>query len=123
MFNKLTPVMFVSSIEPCLPFWKQLGFDVTVEVPHGEALGFVILNKDKVEVMYQTRASIAEDIPALAEEPSRHAFYLEVASLDEIAKCIGDAPVVVPRRKTFYGADELGVRDPAGNMILFAQVP
>jgi len=28
---------------------------------------------------------------------------------------------VVPRRQTFYGTDELIVRDPAGNTITFAR--
>ena len=29
--------------------------------------------------------------------------------------------VVVPRRQTFYGADEIGVREPGGNLVMFAQ--
>ena len=42
--KKLTPILTVESIEPCLPFWMDaLGFTKTVEVPHGDALGFVIL--------------------------------------------------------------------------------
>ena len=31
------------------------------------------------------------------------------------------APVVVERRKTFYGADEFGVREPAGNVVMFSK--
>ena len=29
--------------------------------------------------------------------------------------------IVVPRRKTFYGADEIGVREPGGNAVIFGQ--
>jgi hypothetical protein len=29
--------------------------------------------------------------------------------------------VIVPRRKTFYGMDEIGVREPGGNAVIFAQ--
>jgi hypothetical protein len=57
MIKKLAPVLIVDRIEPLLPLWGALGFHRTAEVPHGEALGFVILERDGVEVMYQTRDS------------------------------------------------------------------
>jgi uncharacterized glyoxalase superfamily protein PhnB len=31
------------------------------------------------------------------------------------------ARVVMPERKTFYGAREIGVKDPAGHVLTFAQ--
>src|SRR5262245_13143072 len=99
--KKLTPVLVVEEIEPCLGFWTALGFEKTVEVPEGDRLGFVILVKDAVEVMYQSRASVKEDIPALGDQPSRAALYLEVNDLDAVAKAVKGAPVVVKRRKTF----------------------
>ena len=119
--KKLTPVLFVEAIEPCLAFWTRLGFEATVSVPEGDRLGFVILVKDAVEVMYQSRASLRKDVPALADLPSASALYLEVADLDAVVACLGGAPVVVPRRKTFYGAEEFGVREPAGNVVTFAK--
>ncbi len=120
--KKLTPVLFVEKIEPCLPFWvERLGFQKTAEVPEGEALGFVILVRDGVEVMLQTRASVAKDVPALAAEPSRSFLYVEVADLADVQRRLEGADIVVPERKTFYGATEIGVRDPAGNVITFAQ--
>jgi len=55
--KKLTPVLYVDAIEPCLPFWvDRLGFSKTVEVPHENAIGFVILARDGLELMYQTWA-------------------------------------------------------------------
>jgi uncharacterized glyoxalase superfamily protein PhnB len=119
--KKLTPVLMVDDIEPVLPFWKRLAFQVTTEVPEGERLGFVILAKDGVEVMYQTRASIGNDIPALAERPTGAAFlFIEVDDVAAVEKAIATAPLM-PRRTTFYGADELIVEDPAGNAVTFAQ--
>jgi hypothetical protein len=120
--KKLTPVLYVESIEPSLSFWEKLGFQKTVEVPHGDELGFVILQNQGIEVMYQTRASIAEDIPPLANSPMRGSFlFIEVSDLDVIERVLSDAEKVVPRRKTFYGADELIVKEPAGNTVTFAQ--
>ncbi|MCI0403243.1 MAG: VOC family protein [Acidobacteria bacterium] len=119
--KKLTPVLFVEAIEPCLPFWvDRLGFEKTVEVPHGDRLGFVILVRDDVEVMLQTRASVAEDVPALSGETSRSFLYIEVADLAPIVERLKGADIVIPVRTTPYGATEIGARDPAGNVILFA---
>jgi hypothetical protein len=119
--KRITPIMVVDAIEPCLPFWEALGFDRGPEVPHGDRLGFVILEKSGLEVMYQTRDSVAADVPALAQTPSGGTcLFLEVMDLDATIEALGDAPVIVPRRKTFYGMEEIGVREPGGNAVTFA---
>jgi hypothetical protein len=119
--RKLTPVLAVDAIEPCLDFWRRLGFQLTAEVPHEDKLGFVILEKDGVEIMYQTRASIAAAIGATfpAGTPST-ALFIEVSSIDTVIEHQGDAEVVVPRRQTFYGMDEIGLREPGGTTVSFA---
>jgi uncharacterized glyoxalase superfamily protein PhnB len=120
--KSLTPVLCVEAIEPVLPFWlERLGFEKTAEVPHGDRLGFVILRKGDVEIMYQTRESVAADVPALADTPLGGAFlYLHVEDLDAVAQALEGIAPVVPRRKTFYGADEIIVREPGGNVVTFA---
>ena len=122
-FNKLTPVLVVDAIEPCLTFWTdRLGFTKQVEVPEGDRLGFVILEKDGIEVMYQSRASVRKDIPAMADVPAGGTnLYIDVSDVSAIEKAVKGLPVVVPRRKTFYGADEIGVREPGGNAVIFGQ--
>ncbi len=115
----------VERIEPCLDFWVgRLGFEKVVEVPEGDALGFVILARGEVEIMYQSLASIAQDIPALAMElagsTSPNGTYIEVSDIDDVERRLAGCDLVVPRRTTAYGATEIGVREPAGNLILFA---
>jgi uncharacterized glyoxalase superfamily protein PhnB len=121
--KKVTPVLYVESIEPALGFWvDRLGFTRAVELPEGDRLGFVILQKDGVEIMYQTRASVEKDVPQLAETPMRGSFlFIEVDDLDAIEAALQGVQKVVPRRTTFYGADELIVREPAGNAVTFAR--
>jgi uncharacterized glyoxalase superfamily protein PhnB len=121
--GKLTPVLIVEAIEPCMAFWMdRLGFTKTVEVPHGEQLGFVILVRDGVEVMYQTRASVQGDVAPLADTPLKgNLLYFEVDDLDAVENALDGVPLVIPRRTTFYGAQEIIVREPAGNAIAFAQ--
>jgi hypothetical protein len=120
--KKVTPLIYVEEIEPCLDFWRKVGFEKTVEVPHADKLGFVILVSGDIEIMYQTRASVSEDIPSLSTSPMRGSFlFIEVDDLDAIERALEGVTPVVPRRKTFYGADELIVREPAGNIVTFAQ--
>jgi uncharacterized glyoxalase superfamily protein PhnB len=113
----------VDAIEPCLEFWVELlGFQRALEVPHEGKLGFVSLEKDGVQLMYQTKASVAADIPPVAMSPMKGSFlFIEVEDLDAIEKALKGIRPVVPRRKTFYGADELIVKEPAGNHVTFAE--
>lgn len=119
MFKKLSPVLVVERIEPCLEFWQRLGFEKTVEVPHEGALGFVILVSGPVEVMYQSLASVKADVPDAAQV-SVAALYLEVEALEPVLEKLGGAPVVHPRRRSSYGADEIFVREPGGNIVGFS---
>jgi uncharacterized glyoxalase superfamily protein PhnB len=122
--KKLTPVLFVQKIEAVLPFWTQhLGFIKTVEVPDGDSLAFVILQQGTAEVMYQSYASVEKDMPAiLADVRKGPSFlYLEVDDLQTIKSAVKGAETYMPERTTFYGAREIGVKDPAGHFITFAQ--
>lgn len=122
MIDKLTPILVVDAIEPCLPFWvDRLGLEKTVEVPHGDRLGFVILARGGLELMLQTRASVADDVPAIAEGPHGSTLYLEVGDLDAVVALLGDVEVLIPERTTFYGAREVFVREPGGHVVGLAQ--
>src|ERR1041384_2510573 len=101
--------LIVPSIEDCLPFYvERLGFEKTVDVPHGDKLGFVILRRGPLGLVLQSRAPGAD-----AKDSVRAALYIEVDQLDPIRKALTDWPRVVPERTTFYGAREVIVRDPA----------
>jgi uncharacterized glyoxalase superfamily protein PhnB len=45
-----------------------------------------------------------------------------VDNLDQTISALKGIPVAVPVRTTFYGAKEIGVKDPAGHLITFAQL-
>ena len=120
---KITPVLYVKEIEPCLQFWVDLlGFEKTVEVPEGDKLGFVILVKESTEIMLQTFASAEKDVPSLADEMKRSATFLfvEVSDLDEIIPKLKSFEMVMPERKTFYRMREISVREPGGHIVCFA---
>jgi hypothetical protein len=118
-----TPVLFVDRIEPCLPFWERLGFTRGPAVEEGDHLGFVSLSNGRVEVMYQTFASLQKDLPSALEaaRAGRTFLFVQVEDLDAIRAEVKDRPVYLAERTTFYGARELGVREPGGHYVTFAQ--
>jgi uncharacterized glyoxalase superfamily protein PhnB len=123
--KKLTPVIFADEIEPCLEFWiDRLGFTKTMEVPLGDRLGFAAVQAENVEIMYQSRASVADDIPALAEGPFHKSgvLFIEVSDLDALKPKLEGVELIFAERKTFYGAREIGVRAPCGSAVIFAQM-
>jgi uncharacterized glyoxalase superfamily protein PhnB len=120
---KITPVLVVDEIEPSLKFWVgQLGFEKTVEVPEGDKLGFVILQKEGTEVMLQTRASIKKDAGPAADAvlTSGSNLYIEVDNFAEALEQVKGAEVLVPERTTFYGMREIWVREPGRHVLGFA---
>jgi uncharacterized glyoxalase superfamily protein PhnB len=122
---QLTPVMVVDAVEPCLSFWvDRLGFTVENSVPGDDGrLVFASAKRGGIEVMYQTRASVIADRPAEAGELEGHSItlFLHTDDLDGVERAMQGAPVVVARHKTFYGSEELYVREPGGNTVGFAQ--
>lgn len=126
MLKKVTPVLFVEAIEPVLPFWDALGFTRAVEVPEGDRLGFVILVRDGLELMYQTRESVKHDEPRVMEgplPPGATMLFIEVEDLDEVAgRLPATTDIIVARRTTPYGTTETIVRDPAGHVVAFAKM-
>ena len=132
MITQATPIITVEEIEPCLPFWtERLGFEVTGTVPHEDRLGFAMLQGGSVELMYQSRASVEADLgPAGAAqgfpglpgelEGSTTTLFMQVEALDPIVEVLEGIAVVVPRRQTFYGMDEIFVRPPCGSVVGFA---
>jgi uncharacterized glyoxalase superfamily protein PhnB len=123
--KRITPVLLVKEIEPVVPFWvEKLGFTKTVEVPDGNKIGFVAFQKGATEVMYQTYASVEKDAPpAMASEARKGPTYLyiEVDNFDAVLAAMKDAKIVMPVRTAFYGMKEIGVQEPGGHFITFAQ--
>ncbi|HEX7663111.1 MAG TPA: hypothetical protein VF407_01305 [Polyangiaceae bacterium] len=119
--KKTTPVFIVDTIEASLPFWEALGWSKTVDVKHGSALGFVILVNGTEEMMLQTRVSLEDDLEQTKLLAPKCVFYIEVESLDEAKASIKGGRVLVEERKTFYGAREAWVVDPAGILLGLAE--
>lgn len=129
MILQSTPVLFVHDIAASEHFFAKLGFKRTVEVPHGEELGFVIMTQAGegggdagIGVMLQTAASAADDsgLDASRFKTGSHLF-MSVADLRAAETALSEFEIYMPRRDTFYGATEIGWMEPGGNHIAIAQ--
>jgi len=119
--KSLAPILIVEEIGPSLGFWVDaLGFSLGPVVPDTPPYDFAIVARDGVEVMLQTLASAATDTPAATGGVGTSILYISVEAIDAVLSALPDAPVVVPRRTTFYGADEIFVRAPGGHTVGFA---
>ncbi len=122
--KKITPILFAQEIEPCIQFWTdRLGFQKTVEVPEGDKLAFAMVEKNGMELMYQSFASAEKDNAATGAAARRGPsfLYIEVADLNAALEATKGAEIVMPVRTTFYNAKEFGIKDPAGHYFIFAQ--
>lgn len=121
---RLTPVLMVDRIEPCLPFWTdRLGFQNVAEVPGPDGRPqFALLVRDGIEVMYQTWASVEAESKAAVAAPRGHsvALFVEVHDIETVDRALAGSPRVAERHQTFYGMDEFSVREPGGAVVTFA---
>jgi len=113
----------VDSIEPVVPFWEALGFIATNPNRVDGKLTFIGFAKEGHSIHYQTLARLERDIPGATEmlTGGTSLLYLAVDDLDAIITALGDAEVVIPRRTTRWGADEIYVKEPGGHLIGFAK--
>ena len=113
--------LVVDRIEPCLGLWiERLGFEKTVEVPEGDHVGFVILQKDEAEVMLQTLEGVRNDLntkPELGNGSST--LFIEVSNFADLRNRVAGLQIAVPERVTFYGMREIGINH-AGHLLIFA---
>jgi hypothetical protein len=121
--NKAVPVLFVDRVEPTRDFFMRAGFKVNVAIPVPSGVGFVILEKDGVEVMVETRDNENEKpaIRVLSRESRRAAVFIEVDDLDAAIAALQGAKVIIERHETFYNSDELTYEEPGGNLVTFAK--
>ena len=123
--QSITAVLPVERIEPSIAFFDRLGFNGDVQVPEDDHIGFVILTHGDTQLMYQTYSSIEADSGGFdaIQKGAPTAVYIVVSNIEAIAAALEGFEVTIPRRTTFYGADEIGYREPGGHLITFAEFP
>jgi len=119
--TKVTPVLLATDLKACVEFWGDFGFEEAISVPFEDELAFVSLQSGSIEIMYQSFVFSEATNPIGIEGVNRSVIYLETDSMDEIVEIANKYEVVIPDHKTSHGSREIYIRDPAGNLIGFAQ--
>jgi uncharacterized glyoxalase superfamily protein PhnB len=125
MLKKLTPNLMVEDVARTLEFYREiLGFDVITTLPEQEPFDFAIAQRDGVELMFQSRPSLSENVPALAGSPigASQTFYIEVEGVRDLYQALHDkVDIVVDFHTTFYGTQEFYFRDINGYILSFSE--
>jgi len=121
-FVRLTPVLVVDAVPPTRAFFvDRLGFAVLTDVEHAGLLEFSMLQRGEVTVMVQSDASLRADAGEnYVPGPYKAEIYILVDDVEALVPEVADADVVLPLRRTPYGMHEIGVREPGGNIVIFA---
>ncbi len=124
--KKCTPNIMVDDMERTVEFYKTvLGFEPVITVPQSQPWNWVLMKCDQVEVMFQTRRSLSEELPLFKHQPKGGAltFHIELEGVQALytrlqAKA---ADIVSALHSTFYGTEEFSLRDCNDFILTFAQ--
>jgi lactoylglutathione lyase len=125
MLKKLTPNLMVEDVSRTLAFYQDiLGFKAVMTLPEKAPLDFAIVQRDGVELMFQSRQSLSENVPVLADSVigASQTLYIEVTGLTDLYEQLRDkVEIVVPLHTTFYSTRELYFRDINGYILSFSE--
>jgi len=125
MLKKLTPNLMVEDVARTLAFYQEiLGFEAVMTLPETAPFDFAIVRRDHVELMFQSRQSLSENVPALAGSAigASQTFYIEITGLTDLYQQLQDKlEIVVDLHTTFYGTQEVYFRDINGYILSFSE--
>lgn len=120
--KKLTPCLYTSDVAACVKFWTdRMAFEKTVEVPQDTGLAFAAIQSGSIELMYGSYESVRKELGDKTPPAAPSYLFVEVDDVNATLVAMAGAPLLVPMHKTFYGATEFTVTDPAGHLVTFAQ--
>jgi uncharacterized glyoxalase superfamily protein PhnB len=125
VLKKLTPNMMVEDVRKTIEFYRDvLGFETLTTVEGDSEIAFAIVRRDSVEVMFQSRKSLSENVPALTGSAigASQTFYIEVTDIQQLYDQLrSKVEIVVDMHDTFYGTREFYFRDVNGYILSFSE--
>ena len=125
MLKKMTPNLMVEDVNRTIAFYTGvLGFESLTTVPEQGQFDWGMMKSEGVEIMFQARSSLGEDIPALADAAigGSLTFYIEVAGLMALYERLkGQVEIVQDLHTTFYGTQEFTFQDCNGYILAFSE--
>ena len=125
MLNKMISNLMVEDVNSTVEFYADsLGFDLLTSVPEKGKFDWAMMRRESVEIMFQARSSLGEEIPTLADAPKGGSltFYTEVTGLKDLYDGLeGKVAIVQDLHTTFYGTQEFAFRDCNGYIIAYSE--
>jgi uncharacterized glyoxalase superfamily protein PhnB len=123
--KKLSPNLMVEDVNQTVKFYKDvLGFELDQSVPESGQYDWASTRCGEVEIMFQARHSLSEDLPAFRELPTGGTltFFIEVQGIQEIyERARNQVEIVQDINVTFYGMREFSIKDPNSYILTFAE--
>ena len=125
MLKQLIPNLMTENVDRTIAFYTQtLGFTLKDKYPEQGAAAWAELKRDGVTVMFQSRQSLAAEIPALQDAPigTSQTFYTVVEDIGTLhAELEGKVEIVQEMHTTFYGIKEFSFKDCNGYIFAYAE--
>ncbi|MEM7036209.1 MAG: VOC family protein [Bacteroidota bacterium] len=122
--TSITPNLMTDDMNATVAFYQTRGFGVQMSVPENPPYGWVMLGRDGIVLMFQSRENLAEDLPQVKAEKlgCSGLLYCNVEDVEAWHTLVSaETEIEVSLRKTFYGSTEFGFRDPNGYLIVLAE--
>lgn len=136
-FKKLSPNMMVEDITATVGFYRDvLGFQLVMAVleesheivnaiPEDRAAVYALMKNGSVELMFQSRKSLTEDVPALKDTAGLGGSFTLYIEVDDIAglyaKVKNQTTLVKELQTAWYGMQEFYIQDCNGYILAFAE--
>lgn len=114
----------VENVKAAIDFYAELGFEKVLTVPEKGEFDFAIVKSGDIELMFQSRISLGEDIREFRYKKTGGTFtlYIKVDNLLEIYERMkGKAEIIEDIHKTFYGTYEFSMKDNNGYVLGLAE--
>jgi uncharacterized glyoxalase superfamily protein PhnB len=122
--ESLAPNIFTHNMAETIALYQVLGFNVTMSVPEsGDDLVWAMMVNGSVTVMFQTYASLADELPEISRNKGGSLLlYINLKNIQELFESIKDrVKVLKGLEKTFYGATEFSILDNNNYVLTFAE--
>jgi uncharacterized glyoxalase superfamily protein PhnB len=122
--DSLSPNIFVNDMNETIDFYKSIGFQLVMTVPEaGADLVWAMLVNGEVTFMFQTFASLGDELPAISRQNGGSLlFYIKLKKIREFFDLIKDKVTVLKGiETTFYGATEFSILDNNNYVLTFAE--
>ena len=135
MHKKLTTNMMVENVNNTVNFYNSvLGFEFVMGVPENgqnivtskqdnQILNFALIKCGNIEMMFQSRKSLADEIPEFDNISigGSLTFYIDVEDVKQLYSVLKNkVKIIKDIQTTFYGKQEFSIQDCNGYILTFA---